>query len=122
MDRPNRIADVTHQLLDSWLEEREKDAREDIRRQAQRTAGTGSGKGQPANFISIAEDMTERKQAEARLQESNTRRERRFRAIYQHAGVGIAEIGADGQFLRTNPAYAGHKAVPPYLIQYHTFA
>lgn len=102
MEKLNRIADVNHRPLESWLEEREKDAREYIKRQGQRTTGAGAGldNGQPGNFIALAEDITERKQAEARPQESDSR----FRAIYQHAGVGIAEIGADGQFLMANPA------------------
>ena len=100
MGKLNRIADVNHRPLESWLEEREKDAQEYIKRQRQRTTGAGSDNGQPANFIALAEDIAERNQAEARLQES----ESRFRTIYQHAGVGIAEIGADGHFLMANPA------------------
>ena len=102
MAKLNRIADVNHRLLDSWLEAREKDAQEYIKRQRQRTTGpeAGSDNEQAANFIVPVEYITKREQAEARPQES----ESRFRTIYQHAGVGIAEIGVDGQFLMANPA------------------
>jgi PAS domain S-box-containing protein len=98
LEKLNRIVDVNHRPLESWLEERERDAQEYIGRQRQRTTGAGPDNVQPANFIALAENITERK--EAGLRES----ERRFRAIYQHARVGIAEIGADGQFLMVNPA------------------
>ena len=37
MGKLNRIADVNHRPLESWLEEREKDAQEYIKRQRQRT-------------------------------------------------------------------------------------
>lgn len=57
--------------------------------------------GTPTNFISFVEDITERKQAEARLQESGSR----FRAIFQNAGVGITEIGPDGALRMANAAF-----------------
>jgi len=100
---PIRTLIINHRPLESSLEEREKDTQEDIRRQMQRTTGSGSDNGQPANFIVLAENITERKRAEARPQESERRSERRFRTVYRQAGVGIAEIGADGQFLKVNP-------------------
>lgn len=45
------------------------------------------------------EDITDRRLAEAQLRESETR----WRALYEHAGVGIAQLGLDGRFLRVNP-------------------
>jgi hypothetical protein len=68
MEKLNRIADVNHRPLESWLEEREKDAQEYIKRQRQRTTGAGAGSdnGQPANFIALAEDITERRQRQGR--------------------------------------------------------
>ena len=45
------------------------------------------------------EDITERRLAEEQLRES----EARWRALYEHAGVGIAQLSLDGRFLRVNP-------------------
>ena len=44
-------------------------------------------------------DICDRKQAEAVLHES----EQRFRATFEQAGVAIAQVAANGQFLRVNP-------------------
>ena len=49
----------------------------------------------------VAEDITERKWAEAALRES----EGRFRSIFEHAGTGIAITDLEGRFLQCNPAY-----------------
>ncbi len=43
-------------------------------------------------------DITERKRAEAALYDS----EERFRATFEQAGVAIAQVGINGQFLRVN--------------------
>jgi PAS domain S-box-containing protein len=43
-------------------------------------------------------DLSERKQAEEALRES----EEQFRATFDHAAVGIAHVGTDGQWLRIN--------------------
>lgn len=47
----------------------------------------------------IVIDISDRKQAEAILHES----EERFRATFEQAGVAIAQVAANGQFLRVNP-------------------
>ncbi len=47
----------------------------------------------------IMRDMTESRIIEAQVRES----EARWRALYEHAGVGIAQLTLDGQFLRVNP-------------------
>jgi len=47
----------------------------------------------------VCEDITERRYAEEQSREN----EARWRALYEHAGVGIAQLTLDGQFLRVNP-------------------
>ena len=49
-------------------------------------------------LVAVARDISQRKQAEAELKES----EDRFRATFQQAAVGIAHIGPDGRWLRVN--------------------
>jgi PAS domain S-box-containing protein len=55
--------------------------------------------GQPLYAISVLDDITESKQAEAALHES----EERFRRTFELAGSGLAHVGLDGRFLRVNP-------------------
>ncbi len=50
------------------------------------------------HFATIFEDITERKQAEKALQEA----EARFRAIFEQAAVGIAEVSTSGRWLNVN--------------------
>lgn len=60
--------------------------------------GEPGAEGRPACVRGIMVDVTESKQAEAALQES----ERRFRTAFNGAGTGMALIGIDGRFLRVN--------------------
>ena len=54
------------------------------------------------SFISVVEDISERKAAEERLRQS----EERYRGIFEHAGTGIAISDLAGRFESCNPAYA----------------
>ncbi len=56
-----------------------------------------SGPG-PATVGCIVRDITEHHAIEEQIRES----EARGRALYEHAGVGIAQVGLNGQFLRVN--------------------
>ena len=47
----------------------------------------------------VCEDITERRMTEDCMRES----EERWRALFEHAGVGIAQLSVSGQFLRVNP-------------------
>lgn len=51
-------------------------------------------------YTVILRDITERMHAEETLRQS----EARFRSIYEQAGVGIAQVGLDGQMLMANAA------------------
>ncbi|MFH1742050.1 MAG: PAS domain S-box protein, partial [bacterium] len=54
-----------------------------------------------ARMAEIERTESERKQAEAELQES----EKRFRAVFEHAGAGIILAPLDGPLLQTNAAF-----------------
>ena len=54
--------------------------------------------GHPIEAYGVMMDITERKRAEVELSES----ERRFRATFDNAAVGIAHVGPDGSLLRAN--------------------
>lgn len=56
--------------------------------------------GTPVRVDGVTVDITERKQTELRLRES----EARFRAIFENAGIGIALVGLDGIPVTCNPA------------------
>ena len=60
-----------------------------------------SFQGKPA-ILSIARDITERKQAEEALRES----EERFRVIFQQGSIGIAVLDTEQRFLRVNPSFS----------------
>ena len=54
--------------------------------------------GRLTNFVGVQNDITERRRIEGTLRES----EERFRATFEHAAVGAAQVGIDGRWLRVN--------------------
>ena len=54
--------------------------------------------GEVFGVLGIYTDITEQKQAEMALRDSETR----FRAMFEQAAVGMAEVGLDGRWLRVN--------------------
>lgn len=52
----------------------------------------------PGRNLSVLRDVTDRKRAQEELRES----EERFRATFEHAAVGAAQVGTDGRWLRVN--------------------
>jgi len=54
--------------------------------------------GRLTNFVGVQNDITERRRIEERLRES----EERFRATFEYAAVGAAQVGLDGRWLRVN--------------------
>ena len=54
--------------------------------------------GRLTNFVGVQNDITERRRIEEILRES----EERFRATFEHAAVGTAQVGIDGRWLRVN--------------------
>lgn len=56
--------------------------------------------GEPAGFLGIATDLSERKAVEARSREN----EERFRNAFDNAGIGMALVGLDGAWLKVNAA------------------
>ncbi|MBV8129149.1 MAG: PAS domain S-box protein [Planctomycetaceae bacterium] len=59
--------------------------------------------GEVYRVAGLAEDITERKQAQEALRES----EERFRGTFQNAAVGIAHVDAEGRFLLVNEKLCG---------------
>ena len=54
--------------------------------------------GRLTNFVGVQNDITERRRIEEILRES----EERFRATFEHAAVGAAQVRIDGRWLRVN--------------------
>ena len=63
------------------------------------------------------EDITERRNAEEQLLEN----EARWRAFFEHAGVGIALLSLNGQFLRVNPRLCETLGYSPETMLQRTF-
>ena len=57
--------------------------------------------GRPIRIAGMAMDITERKQAEIALRES----EERFRTVYEHSNAGITLVDLDGRFVNANAAF-----------------
>ena len=57
--------------------------------------------GVAVRLVGTVQDITERKEAEAALRES----EARFRNVFEHAATGIAIANLDGNFVQCNPAF-----------------
>ena len=65
----------------------------------------------------IGRDITQRKQAEQEIRES----EERFRATFEQAAVGIAHVALDGQFLHINQKFCDIVGYTPQEMQNLSF-
>ncbi|MBA3617265.1 MAG: PAS domain S-box protein, partial [Rubrobacteraceae bacterium] len=54
--------------------------------------------GRLTNFVGVQNDITQRRRIEEVLRES----EERFRATFEHAAIGAAQVGIEGRWLRVN--------------------
>jgi PAS domain S-box-containing protein len=63
-----------------------------------RTMLSRGAAGQPSAMWAIVRDISERKNAETALKES----EKRFRSTFENAAVGVAQASPDGKWLRVN--------------------
>ncbi|HKC94205.1 MAG TPA: PAS domain S-box protein, partial [Nitrospira sp.] len=68
-------------------------------------------------ILVVCEDITERRITEDCIRES----EERWRALFEHAGVGIAQLGLTGQFLRVNPRLCETLGYSSKTLLQHTF-
>ncbi|WP_448604143.1 PAS domain S-box protein [Thermoleptolyngbya sp.] len=65
--------------------------------------------GNPTRLVGVTMDITERKQAELALADSERRlraAEEKYRSIFENAVTGIFQTTADGRYLSANPALA----------------
>lgn len=68
-------------------------------------------------ILVTCEDITERKRTEAQIRES----EALWRTLYEHAGVGIAQLDLEGRFLRVNPRLCETLGYTPDTMLERTF-
>jgi len=68
-------------------------------------------------ILIVCEDITERRITEDCIRES----EERWRALFEHAGVGIAQLSLNGQFLRVNPRLCETLGYSSKTLLQHTF-
>jgi PAS domain S-box-containing protein len=69
------------------------------------------------NFVGVQNDITERRRIEEVLRES----EERFRATFEHAAIGAAQVGIDGRWLRVNRRLAEVVGYEPDELLQTTF-
>jgi PAS domain S-box-containing protein len=74
-------------------------------------------KGRLTNFVGVQNDITERRRIEDVLRES----EERFRATFEHAAIGAAQVGIDGRWLRVNQRLADIVGYGPEELLETTF-
>jgi PAS domain S-box-containing protein len=84
---------------------------------AERGAASRTPDGKPVWWIGSVTDITERKRAEAALAES----EEQFRATFEQAGVGIAQVGVDGRWLLVNQRLCDIVGYSPEELSFRTF-
>jgi PAS domain S-box-containing protein len=63
-------------------------------------SAVGDETGEITSYRGIIRDITEQKQAEQRLRES----EEQYRAVFDNAGIGIKVLGQDKRIVRVNPS------------------
>src|SRR5215204_1818661 len=73
--------------------------------------------GRLTNFVGVQNDITERRGIEEVLRES----EERFRATFEHAAIGAAQVGVDGRWLRVNQRLAEIVGYEPEELLQTTF-
>jgi PAS domain S-box-containing protein len=73
--------------------------------------------GRLTNFVGVQNDITERRRIEDVLRES----EERFRATFEHAAIGAAQVGVDGRWLRVNQRLAEIVGYEPEELLQATF-
>lgn len=77
----------------------------------------GQGSYGRRRFCYVAEDASNRLQIERALRAS----EARYRALFDAAPVGLAEVGPDGRWLRVNPALVSIVGYPEHELLDRTF-
>lgn len=73
--------------------------------------------GKPVRLVGINEDITERRQQEAALQES----EERFRSTFNAAAIGMALVSLEGRFTQVNDALCHIVGYTAAELQHKTF-